>query len=528
MDKETIKVIIISTLFMYIGLFDYSSVTVVLPQLSNTLHISSSLTNWISISFLLFCTASGLSFGTIVPKYGVIKVAKISTFFMIIGALISTLILNPGAIIIARSIQGLSAAALFIISYLLIIRKVEENYVGSALGIVTGGGFLSSISAPIIGGTLSYYFPPQCIFSFSIPFSIICLILLFTIKEEWCEDLKIDILGTGIWFITMISFIYGVSYLHSSAGITCLISSIILLIVFVIYELEVENPLYDFRLLKNLVYSINNYAAMMACFVKDGMVFVLTLYLQYTKCLSSIETGFFISILAVIMLVISPIAGKLSDTINSVHLANFGSLLMLISTILICLIRYLPSWSIMLTIVFLAIGYGLFDTPNKKIILKSCKESELSYVTAFLSTIRDFGMLIPTALFTLSLSLFANIRHGPKYWASSSQFMFELFFIVAVSILVLSLYTNKNLEIIYKFDFRRFAKPITNTVGELIETVEDVPSMVIDTVSEVPTKVAQTTETIVDTVTETPEKLISNAENITKKVNPISKIKNKK
>lgn len=170
MDKKTIKIIIISTLFMYIGIFEFSSVAVVLPHLSSTLHISSSLTNWISISLLLFCTASGLTFGAIVPKFGMIKVAKISIITMIICGLLASLILNPWIIIFAKSIQGLSLAALFLISYLLIIKNIDGKEVGTALGIVTAGGFLSSISAPIVGGFLSYYFPPQTIFSFTIPF----------------------------------------------------------------------------------------------------------------------------------------------------------------------------------------------------------------------------------------------------------------------------------------------------------------------------------------------------------------------
>ena len=506
---------------MYIGLFDYSSVTVVLPQLSNVLHISSSLTNWISISFLLFCTASGLTFGAIVPKYGILKVSKIAVIIMIIGGLVSALILNPWTIIIARSVQGLSTAALFIISYLLIIKNVEENYVGTALGIVTAGGFLSSITAPTIGGFLSFYFPPQTIFAFSVPFSIICLILLFTLKNEWTEDVSIDFIGTGFWFLIMILFIYGVSYLKTSLGIICLISSILFLVLFILYELNIEPPLYNFRLLKNKIYAVNNYSAMMACFVKDGMVFVLTLYLQYSKGLSSVETGLFISIFAIVMFLTSPVAGRLSDKFDSVRLSNAGANLMVISTFIICLVRYLPTWSIMTSIICLAVGYGLFDTPNKKIILESSKESELSYVTAFLSTIRDFGMLLPTAIFTLSLSMFSNIRYGPKYWASSSQFMFDLFFMIALSILIFGFYVNKDNEVIYKFNFAKLSQPVTNTVGSFIGTVSE---DVVDTVSYTVNEISDAPNRVKDTVSDVPD----NISNVVDDIEILKFLKNKK
>ncbi|MCQ2738554.1 MAG: MFS transporter, partial [archaeon] len=486
MDKKTIKIIIISTLMTYIACFDSSSIAIVLPQLSSVLDISSFLANWISISLLLFCTASGLTFGAIVPKIGIMKVAKISIVVMIICGLLSTLIMNPWVIIFTKSIQGLSIAVLFFIPYLFIIKNIDRKEVGTALGIMTAGGFLSSISTPIISGFLSYYFPPQIIFSFTIPLLIFCLILLFTIDIEWKEDVSIDIIGTVFWFITMILFIYGISYLKTTIGLICFIISIMFLVIFVIYELNIENPLYNFRLLKNKVYAINNYAAMMACLVKDGMIFVLALYLQHAKNLSPIETGLSISILSIIMFVISPLAGKLSDTLDSVKLANFGAFLIIVSSILIALVRYLPTWSILASIIFLGLGYGLFDTPNKKIILYSAKDSELSYVTAFLSTIKGFGRLVSTALFTLSLSLFSGIRYGPKYWGTSSQLMFNLFLIGTISILVLSIYANRNIKVVYKIDFTRFTQPITNKIDSFIGTVSEVSEEVIDTVSEVP------------------------------------------
>lgn len=506
MDKQSIKIIIISTLFMYIGLFEYSSVTVVLPSLSSALDISSTLTNWISITFLLFCTGFGLTFGTIIPKYGINKVAKISVISMIIGGLIATFILNPWTLIFARAIEGISAASMFLISYLLIIQNMDSEKVGLALGIVTAGGFFSSISAPIIGGVLSSFLPPQSIFAFSIPLSLICLILLCTLKMEWKENVEIDYLGTAFWVITMILFIYGVSYLKSTVGIACLILSVVFLVIFVLYELKAEHPLYDFRLLKNKIYAVNNYAAMMGCFIKDGMVFVLTLYLQYAKGFTAMETGFFISLIAVIMFITSPIAGRLSDKMDSVRLSNAGANLMVISTLIICLVRYLPSWSIIVSIVCLALGYALFDTPNKKIILESSEESQLSYVTAFLSTIRDFGMLLPTAIFTLSLSMFSGIRHGAKYWGTSSEFLFILFFIAALSIIILNAQVNKR-KVIFKFNYNQITKPITNTVGGVIDNVSEVPEFVKGTVTESKDKV-------IDTVSDVPDNLSNTADNI--------------
>ena len=523
MDIKTIKIIIIAILFMFIGLFDYLSVTVVLPHLTNILHTDIVLTNWISISLLLFCVASGLSFGRIIPKVGILKIGKIAITATIICGLISALILNPGVIIIARSIQGLCASAMAISAYMLISKFIDEKYLGIALGFVTAGTFLSSATAPIIGGLISYYLPPQIIFVFTLPLSIIALILIWTLNNEWKEDIKLDYIGTVLSFISMILFVLGVSNINKPTGILCFVISTILFIIFIIYELKLTHPLYDFRLLKNKVYAANNYSAMIGCFVKDGMIFVLILYLQYTKGFNSIETGAITSTLIILMLLTSPLAGKLSTHINSVKLSNIGIFLMIISTILFCLINLIPQLNIFIPIIFLGIGYALFDTPNKKIILKSAKDSELSYVSAFLNTIRDFGMMVPTVLFTLILTLIPN-KNMAEIYGKSSQIMFIIFFIAALSSLILSLYFNRNLKIIYKIDLKNIIKPLTTNVGNATNIIYEVQESMTNTVNDTINELTNTQNQLYNKMTDIPD----NVSNVVDEIEIPNFLKNKK
>lgn len=204
--------------------------------------------NIISISFLLFCVASRLTLGKLVSKFGMIKIGKICTVLMIFTALISTFLLDKFIILFAKSIQGVCASAFFLISYLIVVRYVEKEHMGFAIGFISTGAFLSVILAPIIGGFLSYYLPPQFVFSVTVPLSVITLILLYTLKEEWKEDVNIDYIGTLIWIISMVLFVYGISFLNRILGLICFLISFIFIALFVYYELKIEDPLYNFRL----------------------------------------------------------------------------------------------------------------------------------------------------------------------------------------------------------------------------------------------------------------------------------------
>lgn len=155
-----------------------------------------------------------------------------------------------------------------------------------------------------------------------VPFCLLELILLFSFNHEWFEEYDIDKIATILWFILMVAFVYGLSFLDTFIGIISFIISLVLMAIFVYYELQIEDPLYDFRLLKNIKYSIYNYSTMIVVFVVDGMMFVITLYLQHVKGLTSIETGFILGLMAAVLLIMSIIAGRLSDKYSSVIYVN--------------------------------------------------------------------------------------------------------------------------------------------------------------------------------------------------------------
>lgn len=440
------KAVLIATLLGFICVFNGQGITIALPYISSSLHISSVFANWISLAFFICGAATGLSCGKIMPKYGVIKTTKVFMVFTIIGAIISVISLNPFIIILGKAIQGFFVSGLFVTAYLIIMNQIDTVKIGRALGISTSGFFIAYLLAPIIGGFLITYVSWQALFLFMVPFCVLALILLFSFNNEWVEEYDVDKIGTVLWFILMVAFVYGLSFLDTSIGVISFVISLILMAIFVYYELQIDDPLYDFRLLKNLKYSVYNYAAMMIVFVVDGMMFVITLYLQHVKGLTSIETGFILGLMAAVLLVMSIVAGRLSDKYDSVTLSRLGIIIVLLSSILLAFSNYLPLYIIIIGLVVLAIGNGVFDTPTRRMILDIHGSSRLPEVSAFLSSVRDMGSLIALAVFTLILDGFSGIKDNILYWAISSQYIFIIYIIVSISVIVSVYYLNRKVK----------------------------------------------------------------------------------
>ena len=151
------KAVLIATLLGFICVFNGQGITIALPYISSSLHISSVFANWISLAFFICGAATGLSCGKIMPKYGVIKTTKVFMVFTIIGAIISVISLNPFIIILGKAIQGFFVSGLFVTAYLIIMNQIDTVKIGRALGISTSGFFIAYLLAPIIGGFLITY-----------------------------------------------------------------------------------------------------------------------------------------------------------------------------------------------------------------------------------------------------------------------------------------------------------------------------------------------------------------------------------
>lgn len=445
MNDDT-KAVLIATLSGFICVFNGQGITIALPYMSSALHISSVFANWISLAFFICGAATGLSCGKIMPKYGVIRTTKIFMIFTIIGAIISVISTNPFIIILGKAMQGFFVSGLYVTAYLILMNQVNPTKIGRSLGISTSGFFIAYLLAPIIGGFLITYVSWQALFLFMVPFCLLELILLFSFNHEWFEEYDIDKIGTILWFILMVAFVYGLSFLDTFIGIISFIISLVLMAIFVYYELQIEDPLYDFRLLKNIKYSIYNYSTMIVVFVVDGMMFVITLYLQHVKGLTSIETGFILGLMAAMLLIMSIVAGRLSDKYNSVNLCKCGILIILLSSILLAFANYLPLYIIIIGLIVLAIGNGVFDTPTRRMILDVHGSSRLPEVSAFLSSVRDLGSLISLAVFTLILEGFSGIKNSVLYWSISSQYMFIIYIIFSFSVILVLYYLNRSQE----------------------------------------------------------------------------------
>jgi EmrB/QacA subfamily drug resistance transporter len=412
-EKLSLKrsVLLVSSFAAFLTPFMASAINLALPAIGAEFHASAVEMGWVVSSFLLSSAIFLLPFGRLGDIVGRMKIFTwgillftISTFLIVFaGSIISMIAL--------RIVQGFSTAMIFGTSMAIISSVFEVGERGKAMGINITATYFGLSSGPVIGGFLTQYLGWQSIFIFLVPLGIVSLILIRTkIKTEWAESggERFDWRGTVIYAVSLASLMYGFSKLPSKAGWIVLGAGIVFAIVFLLFEKRINNPVFDIRMMiSNRVFAFSGIAALIHYAATSATGFFISLYLQYLKGFDARTAGLIMISQPVMMALLSPVAGKLSDRINPGRIASTGMGMTALGLILLCLINEnTPVYFIVLLLLLMGTGFGLFSSPNSNAIMSSVEKRHLGIASGVVGTMRLIGQTMSMGIAMMLLAIF--------------------------------------------------------------------------------------------------------------------------
>ena len=461
--RLTLLVAAIAQLIMQI----IANMTIVaLPDISSNLNFSAETLLWINLIYLMSFVAFSLPFSKVISQYGIKKCTKISLFILLASVLISAFSINDFMFLLSRLLQGFTSASLAISLYVMIVEEFEDHTLGSALGIVSSAGYLGMLIAPSFMGFMIYLFEWRVAFLILIPLIAILLVLLNKIDNEWIIGKRpVDNKGSLIYIVLMIAFTYGMTILDD-IGIVFIIISFILLAIFIKIERNYPEPIFNFKLIRNVKYVIGNYAAMATYFTTTIAITSLSLHLQYILNTEEVIVGLILIISPIIMIGMSGFSGWLSNRIDPRLLSGVAMIFICISSIIFFFIDFIPFHIILVACVLQGTGNGLFSAPNNKYVLTLVEEKDLPDASSVLSTSKEFGKILSSGIFTLILSIFiGNQELGPERLdyslIQSTNLMMFICILVTFSAAILIFYSKYQYKFAPNENTIRFFKHIT-------------------------------------------------------------------
>ncbi|MDD1693222.1 MAG: MFS transporter [Methanoregula sp.] len=391
--------------------FDLSAVNIALPTLGEEFAMNALEMGWVATAYLLASAVFLLPFGRIADIYGRKKVFTCGLCIFTLASFLMIFSLSSLMIILVRVLQGFGAAMIFGTAVAILTSVTPPHERGKALGIYTTAVYLGLSIGPFFGGILTEYFGWRSIFFVNIPVGLFAVaMILFFLKDEWtdCCGEPFDTGGAVQYGIALICVMYGFSLLPSVPGFLLLIAGSAILAWFVIRELRIEYPLLDIALFTgNRVFAFSNLAALINYSATFAVTFFLSLYLQYIKDFTPQYAGMLLVVQPVVQALFSPVAGRLSDRVEPGKIASVGMALTALGLIILMMADTATSLvTLVIILVILGAGLGLFSSPNTNAIMGSVDKREYGVASGTLGTMRLVGQMLSMGIAMMILAIY--------------------------------------------------------------------------------------------------------------------------
>jgi len=440
---------------MAIGLFmatlDASIVNISLPKISLSFHVPlSGMVEWIIIAYLIVIASLLLTLGRLLDMVGqkllwVLGLLIFTTSSALCGAAPSLLLL-----VIFRALQAVGGAMIMTISPVMIARAFPATERGRALGILALVVAAGTSAGPAVGGLITQAFTWRWIFYINVPIGIIGMaaalrLLTEPMRLSWGQQ-RFDPIGAFLLSVSISCLMLGLSF-GQEAGwrsftiVGLLVMALMLLAAFIIHEKQVTQPIVDFSLFRNRLFTAAIASSFLAMLSLFAVMFLMPFYLEELRALPVHLAGLLMTAVPLTIGVVAPLSGRLSDRFGSRLLSSSGLAIVCLGLWFLSRLQSASSlFDIVWPLVVTGFGQALFQPPNNNAILSSVPPQRLGIASGFLSTVRVLGqsssVAISGAIFTSLGGARAGAALGQKWGLAADQL--EAVFIHAFHIAMLT------------------------------------------------------------------------------------------
>lgn len=395
-------------LMTFMCCLDGSIVNVALPVMSQKLHVSMAAIEWVVTSYLIIICALILIFGRLGDIKGKTKVFTFGILLFTLGSLICGFSSSLITLVAARVIQAVGAAGTMSTSQGIITHVFPSNERGRALGISGTFVALGTMVGPPLGGFIVSAFSWEYIFLINVPIGIITFIMaLRTLpKSKKSLDEKLDLKGS-VLFMIFVVLLFGCITQGQVVGYTDLyivsgfVIAIIAFIFFIRAEKRNKEPLLELSIFENRLFSLSIFCGFISFIAISCTNIIQPFYLQDTLKLTPFITGLLMMVYPIILSVVAPVSGYMSDKFGSEFLTFLGLIFTSLGLFLMSMLNEHSSLIILTIFVSLmSIGNGLFQSPNNSLIMSTVPRNKLGIAGSVNALVRNLGMVFGISLST--------------------------------------------------------------------------------------------------------------------------------
>ncbi len=388
---------------------DAAAVTVALPTMAREFGVGLDALQWVISGYFLTITAVLPVWGRLADLVGRKRILTTGLAVFVLASLLVALAPTFPLLTAARVLQGVGASMFMATIMATAVTTFRSEERGRVLGLLTSVVAGGTVVGPGLGGILTDAFGWRAIFLINVPVGLLGAVgtLLFVPRDRPAGPRsaeRFDLPGALLFAGASSTLLLGVGTGASagwSDGVTLglLGASVVLTGLFVAQESRSADPVIDLALFRRRVFGLGNVAALLSFVLMLFPAILFPLYLHEVLGWSLGATGILMTLQAVVMLIVSPLAGWWSDRRGSrrptlvalgvITAAMIGSVLLGPAS---------PLWLIGLLLASFGVGLGLFLSPNNSAVMGDLSRDRAGTAGAILATVRNLGKSVGAVL----------------------------------------------------------------------------------------------------------------------------------
>jgi len=400
--------IVATSLPMFMATLDNLVMTSALPVIRTDLGSSVGQLSWFMNAYTLSFATFMLTAATLGDRIGRRRMMLIGVTVFTLASIASALSTTSEALIAARAVQGLGAAAIMPLSLTLLAAAVPPQMRAVAIGIWGGVSGLGVALGPVIGGAVVEGVSWQAIFWLNVPVAVVAVpLMLLAVRESRGTWQRLDLVGAGLLggavFLGIWGIVHGNDDGWSSTGVLgSLVAAAVLVPAYLLWARGRAHAVLPLRLFASRGFSVANVIGLTFTIGMFGTVFLLAQYLQIVQGYSPLEAGLRTLPWTAAPMVVAPIAGVIAGRTGLRSLLVTGLVLQTASLVWFAALTENGSGysSFVPPLLMAGVGMGLTFAPSATAVLDGLPESDFAVASSANSTVREFGVALGIALLT--------------------------------------------------------------------------------------------------------------------------------
>lgn len=357
---------------------------------------------WVTTAYLIASTTVVPIVGKLSDLYGRRSLYLIGTVIFTIGSFLCATATSMEQLIIYRGLQGIGGGMIMPLSQTIIGDIFTAEQRAKWQGVFGALFGLSSVIGPFLGGLIVDHISWHWIFLINVPTGLLSAILIYVgLKNEAIqktEKVNIDFLGIFTLIPGIVLLLLGLTFggdkfeWISLESLLIFGSTLVFIVLFIIFERKAVEPILDLSLFKNRVFATTNILGFLLGLGMFGAIMFVPLFMQGVLGVSPTKAGSTMTPMMIGLILSSVVGGRLLLKFRFRTVLTFG---MAIATLGFFLMSTMDGETTILTaysfMAVLGVGMGLVMPTLMIAVQNEFPKSQLGSVTAASTFFRSIG-----------------------------------------------------------------------------------------------------------------------------------------